>query len=187
MNTPINWLDALMLLALLAAMAIGFWQGVVRQIVTLGAFYIAAVVSTRIYPNIAQILMSVASGMVPTVADVLAFFILLFVIGLVAVFLTIDTFRKLTERKPGAAARVGGGVAALVGMAVLITFVLTGIKFAALTPWPASSEGMRQILTTALDTSNLVPVIRQLDPLVIQSIRFWGGNLPPMFSSNFGV
>ncbi|MEP6868940.1 MAG: hypothetical protein ABJA20_10530, partial [Novosphingobium sp.] len=48
---------------------VGFWQGVVRQAVTLGAFYAAAVVSTRLYPNVAALLMTVANNMVPTVAD----------------------------------------------------------------------------------------------------------------------
>lgn len=187
MSTPINWLDALMILALIAGLFVGFWQGVVRQAVTLGAFYAAAVVSTRLYPNVAALLMTVANNMVPTVADVVGFFILLFVIGLVAVFLIMDTFRKVTERPPGAASRVGGAVCALLGTAVLITFLLVAIKFASLTPWPPSSEPGRQLLINAIQTSNLVSVFRQLDPVVMQSIRFWGGTLPPMFAPDFGV
>lgn len=187
MNTPINWLDAVMILALIGALSVGFWQGVVRQVIMLGAFYIAAVIATRTYPNVSQLLRTIASGMVPTVADVVGFFILLFIIGLVAVFLTLDTFKRLTQRAPGAASRVGGAVATLIGVAVLITFLVTAIEFATLSPWPASSEPARQLLLNAVQTSNLVPVFRQINPVVMQSIRFWGGSLPPMFASNFGA
>ena len=187
MSSPINWLDAVMILALIAAMFVGFWQGIVRQAVLLGALYIAAVLSTRLYPNVSTLLLTVAKGMVPTVADVVAFFILLFVIGLVAVFLTLDTLKKVTARSPGAASRVGGGVCGLVGMAIFISLMLLVINFATLSPWPASSEGARRVLVEAHQSSNLVLVFRQLTPVVMQTIRFWGGSLPPMFASEIGA
>ena len=187
MNPPINWLDAVIILALIAGMFVGFWQGIVRQAVTLVALYAASVLSTRLYPNVSTLIISLSNNMVPTVADVVAFFILLFVIGLVAVFLIMDTLRKVTERPPGAASHVGGGICGLIGTTIFILFILVGINFATLSPWPASSEGVRQLLVEAHQSSNLVPVFRQLNPIVMQSIRFWGGNLPPMFASDFGV
>jgi uncharacterized membrane protein required for colicin V production len=187
MGSPINWLDAVIILALIAGMFVGFWQGLIRQAVTLGAFYIAAVLSTRLYPNVSDLLLKVAHGMVPFVADVVGFFILLFVIGLVAVFLTMDTLRKVTERPVGALGRVGGGVCGLIFTAVFISLTLVALNFATLNPWPASSEPARQTLVEAHQSSNLVLVFRQLNPVVMQSIRFWGGSLPPMFASDFGV
>ena len=177
----------MIILALIAGMFVGFWQGLVRQAVTLGAFYIASVLSTRLYPNVSTLILALSHNMVPTVADVVAFFILLFVIGLVAVFLTMDTLRKVTERPPGAAGRVGGGVCGLIFTAVFISITLVALNFATLNPWPASSEPVRQLLVEAHQSSNLVPVFRQLNPVVMQSIRFWGGSLPPMFASDFGV
>ena len=187
MNTPINWLDAVIILALIAGMFVGFWQGVVRQAVTLGALYAASVLSTRLYPNLSTLITALSHDMVPIVADVVSFFVLLFVIGLVAVFLTIDTLRKVTERPVGAASHVAGGVCGLIGTAVFITLTLVAIHFATLSPWPASSEPARQLLIDARTSSNLVTVFGQLYPIVMQSIRFWGGNLPPMFASDFGV
>ena len=187
MSSPINWLDAVIILALIAGMFVGFWQGIVRQAVTLGAFYAASVLSTRLYPNVSTLIIALSNHMVSSVADVVAFFILLFVIGLVAVFLTMDTLSKVTKRPPGAASRVGGGICGLIGTAIFILLTLVAINFATLSPWPASSEPLRLLLVEAHQSSNLVPVFRQLNPVVMQSIRFWGGNLPPMFASDFGV
>jgi uncharacterized membrane protein required for colicin V production len=187
MSTPINWLDAVIILALIAGMFVGFWQGIVRQGVTLGAFYVASVLSTRLYPNVSTLILALSHNMVSSVADVVAFFILLFVIGLVAVFLTMDILRKVTERPPGPASHVGGGVCGLIFTTIFILLTLIALNFATLSPWPASSEPVRLLLVEAHQSSNLIPVFRQLNPVVMQSIRFWGGNLPPMFSADFGV
>jgi uncharacterized membrane protein required for colicin V production len=187
MSAPINWLDAVLLLALIAGMFVGFWQGIVRQSVTLGAFYAASVLSTRLYPNVSTLLIAVAHGMVPIVADVVGFFILLFVIGLVAVSLVMNVVKKVTEWPPSFFSRIGGGICGLIGTAVFVSLTLVAINFATLSPWPASSEPIRQLLVDAHVSSDLVPVFRQLTPMVMQSIRLWGGSLPPMFASDFGA
>jgi uncharacterized membrane protein required for colicin V production len=187
MSAPINWLDAVIILALIGGMFVGFWQGIVRQAVFLTAFYAASVISTRLYPNVAFLIMEASHGMVTTVADVIGFFVLLFVVGLVMVFLTLDTLRRFTDRPVGGASHAAGAVAGLIGTAVFIAIALVALSFATLTSWPPSSEGARQVLVEARLNSNLVPVFRQLIPVVIQSIRVWGGNMPPLFGADFGV
>jgi uncharacterized membrane protein required for colicin V production len=187
MTAPINWLDAIIILALLGGMFVGFWQGIVRQAVLLAAFYVASVLSTRFYPNVAGLIMQMSHGMVTTVADVVAFFIVLFLVGLVMVFLVMDTLRRFTDRPVGAASRVGGGVCGLVATSVFITISLVALSFMTLDTWPPSSEPYRQILVDARFSSNLVPVFHQLVPIVVQSIRFWGGSMPPLFGADFGA
>lgn len=177
----INWLDVLIILVLIGGMFLGFWQGVVRHLLVLGAFYAAIVLSSNLYPLLAQRMVGVSPNMQPSLADVLAFFILMFVLGLVLTLLLMDMLRAYTQKRVGGVAHALGGVAGLVIAAMLVSVVLVAISFVTLNVWP-QSEGLRQEILTARNQSNIVAVFRQLIPPMMGAIRFWGGNLPPLFS-----
>ena len=182
----VNWLDVLIMLILIGGMFLGFWQGAVRQLLTLGALYAAIVISSQVYPFLAQKILEVSPRMVTTVADVVAFFALMFILGLVLTFLLIDLLRQITRRPVGMLGRVLGGTVGILIAAIFISVSLAAIAFMTLTIWPQSSEAFRQEIISARLRSNLVLAFRQIIPLILQAIRIWGGNLPPLFSVDPG-
>jgi uncharacterized membrane protein required for colicin V production len=183
----INWLDIVILLILFGGMFLGMWQGGIRYLLALGGFYAAIVLSTRLYNVVSLKILEWSPGMVNAVADVLAFFLLMFVLGIVLTLLLVDLLRGFTDRPVGGLGHMSGAVVGLAVAILLVAVSLVALKFMTSTIWVAGFEGTRQELASALGRSQFLAVFRSIIPLILQAIQVWGGSLPPLFSVNMGA
>lgn len=182
MVVPINWLDVLIILGLNAGMFIGFWQGTLRQLLAVGAIYVSLVVSSRVYSIFSAYILQLSPHMVSTVADVIAFGVLLFAMGLVLSLLLLDLLRGITLHRVSGLSRITGAGVGLFAAFIIITVSLVALSFMTVSIWPASSEPYRQVFLDARNHSNLVQSFRLFWQPLLASVRVWGGVLPSIFS-----
>ncbi len=180
----INWLDIGIIVTLLGGMLVGFTQGVLRQLLVLGALLVSLVLSALYYQPLYSYVRQLEPTMVETVAQVITFFVLMFALVVALTFLLIDVLRHLSQQqKPsGSISRMLGGALGLVGASLLIAITLIALTFMTLTVWPGTGEAARQWIVSARQRSDFVAVFRQMYPLILQIIRPWVPALPPIFS-----
>jgi uncharacterized membrane protein required for colicin V production len=177
----INWMDVVIVLMLIGAMLVGFGQGALRQLFGLASLYISLVVASLFNPVLGLAIMQVQTNMVPAVAQVIAFFILLFVVGLVFSFLIYDLMRRRMQKPIMMPSRVVGGILGLFVGAIFVAISLIALNYMTINPWPGSMENLRQGLVSSRTASIAAPVFKQAFPYLVQSIRPWLPNLPPLF------
>jgi uncharacterized membrane protein required for colicin V production len=182
MGFTINWLDVLIILGLNAGMFVGFWQGTLRQLLAVGAIYVSLVVSSRVYSIFSAYILQLSPHMLSTVADVIAFGVLLFAMGLVLSLLLLDLLRDFTLRRVSGFSRITGAGVGLFAAFIIITVSLVALSFMTVSIWPASSEPYRQVFLDARNHSNLVQSFRLFWQPLLASVRVWGGVLPSIFS-----
>ncbi|MBI5876600.1 MAG: CvpA family protein [Chloroflexi bacterium] len=183
----INWLDIVILLFLFVGMFLGLWQGGIRYILALGGFYAGIVLSSRLYSVVSTKLLELSPRTIPAVSDVLAFFVLMFVFGIVLTLLFMDMLRGYTDRPVGGLGHMTGAVVGLAIAVMLIAISLVALRFMTNTSWGASGDGWRIELVGVLDRSLFLPVFRSVIPVLMQGIRLGGGSLPPLFSAELGA
>jgi uncharacterized membrane protein required for colicin V production len=150
----------------------------------LGALLVSLVLSAQYYQQVYFFVRQWQPAMVETVAQVLTFVLLLFLLVVVLTFVLVDVMRHLSQRQKsaGGVSRVLGGALGLVVAGLFITIGLIALTFMTLTVWPGTGEALRQWLVSARQRSDFVAVFRRFFPLVLQIIRPWMPALPPMFS-----
>jgi len=183
----INWLDIIILLLLFLGMFLGLWQGAIRYALTLGAFYIAIVLSTRLYNLVSMKILESSQRTIPAVADMLAFFVLMFIFGVVLTLLLMDMLRGYTDREVGGLGHMLGAVIGLAIAVMLISVTLVAIRFVLSAAWGGTADAIRMDLRGVFDSSLFVPVFRSVVPYLMQAIRVWGGSLPPLLSGELGL
>lgn len=186
--TRVNWLDILIILALAGGMLLGFMQGLLRQLLILGALLVSLVLAAQYYQLAYLYVRQLEPTMVETVAQVFTFFLLLFVLVVALTILLADVMHHVLpgQKQTGSVSRMLGGALGLVVASLFITISLIGLTFMTITVWPGTGETVRLSLVNARQGSDFVAVFRQFFPLVLQIIRPWVPALPPIFSIDVG-
>lgn len=182
----INWLDIVILLLLFLGMFLGLWQGAIRYALALGAFYAAIVLSSRLYSFLSMKILESSPRTIPAVADLLSFFVLMFILGVVLTLLLMDMLRGYTEREIGGFGHMFGAVIGLAIAVMLVSVTLVAVRFVLGSVWGGSADTLRTDLRGVFDSSLFVPVFRSVVPYLMQAIRVWGGALPPLLSGELG-
>jgi uncharacterized membrane protein required for colicin V production len=121
----VNIMDVLFILLFFSMLAVGFFQGMVRLLVIIVAFYLALVLASLYYPSLGEILVR-NLGAERFVGQYVAFALVLFFAALLLTIAGIYTFRYF--RMPGGLEyldRIGGAVLGLVFGALLIGIFAT--------------------------------------------------------------
>jgi uncharacterized membrane protein required for colicin V production len=177
-----NWLDFLIFFLIIASMAVGFATGLLRQVISLAALYIASILGAQYYTVVSGWIsrFSLQSG--NRFQDAFAFLVIVIVVSSIINWLAFDAYRSTRIRLVPLVDQLGGAILGLVTMVITISLVLPVIAFATGEPWPWS-EPTRQLVMTGMQTSRVLPIFEQLKPLLLSALRPWlPAGLPSIFN-----
>lgn len=178
-----NWLDFLIFFLILVGMGIGFATGLLRQVISLAALYIGAVLGAQYYTVIADRIRSFApQSSSDRFLSAFAFIVVLVVVTSIINWLAFDAYRSTQIRLVPLLDQLGGTVIALVTVTISLSLLLPVLTFATGEPWPWS-EATRQFVLSGLDSSHVLPFFDQLKPLLLTALRPWlPAGLPALFN-----
>lgn len=178
----VNLVDLAILAALVAGFLLGWFRGILRQLLGLAAFYIALVIGAQYHRTLAGWVMGIAPMANWVVVDGIAFMcvfvVVLTVFNWVGYQVYSDTrirFLRLMDGLLGA----GFGVFT---MALEVIIGLSLLRFMLSVPWPGY-DSMRESLLSGMSGSVLEPIFLAAAPALYVLIRPWlPAGLPAIFS-----
>jgi hypothetical protein len=180
---------------------LGFFQGVLRQVINLASIYVAIVIALFLYRPFGSALGLIAPGMSVNARETLAFAIILVFINTFVTFnardLTIDPKPAKTgidaELEQSAAARLsrrfilapvnhlGGMAFGFVSSCVWVGLGIIMLRFILQVSWPGY-DGIRMLFVDGLHTSALAQFAEWPIMIIRNSVQIWTpGGLPPLF------
>ncbi len=179
-----TWLDLTLLLLMLFSLGIGYIQGLLRQMMGLGALYIAVVLGAQYHTVVSGWIRAITFQTSPSrFLSAISFFIIVFVTWSVISWLVFDAYRSTKLKLVPLVDHLGGSAVALIAMVCTITLVLPVLSFAVTEPWPWS-ETVRFWLADALQRSPLVHIFDLFKPAVLAGVKLWlpAAALPSIFT-----
>jgi uncharacterized membrane protein required for colicin V production len=178
-----NWLDFLIFFLIIASMAVGYAQGLLRQVIGLAALYIGAILGAQYY--------TVVGGWIRFFSfqtstnrflNAFSFFVILIFVTSVINWLAYDAYRSTKLHLFPLVDQLGGTLLGLASMLILLSLILPVITFATSEPWPWS-ETARQFIITGFRMSRLLPVFDEFKPLLLSALSPWlPTGLPSLFN-----
>lgn len=178
-----NWLDFILIVLLLVGMAIGYAQGLLRQVIGLAALYIGAVIATQYFQVLSRGIANFLNTSPDQLTNAVCFFVILFAIMGIINFLAFDAYRVTRLNIFPLLDHLGGMIIGLTSMWILLSLAVNVLQFATTASSWAQVENARQVLSSGLGTSVMVPITTSTLPLIISSIRPWlPAGLPAIFN-----
>lgn len=195
-----NFFDVLIFLLIVFGAMIGFFQGVLRQVINLVSIYIAIVLALLLYQPFGSALGAIVPNASANARETLSFaFILLFVNTFITFNvrdLTIDPKKKSegleAELEQSTAVRLGnrlilaplnhlgGLIFGFISSCVWIGLAIIMARFVMQSPWPGY-DGIRIFFVDGLRTSALAGFAEWPIMLIRDSVFWLPGGLPPLF------
>jgi hypothetical protein len=180
---------------------LGFFQGVLRQVINLVSIYVAIVLALFLYRPFGSALGLIAPGMAVSARETLAFAIILIFIN---TFITFNARELTIDPKPAKegieaeiaqslVTRLGrrlllaplnhlGGLAfAFISSCVWVGLIVIMLRFVMQEPWPGY-DAIRVLFVNGLRTSALARFAEWPILIIRNSVQIWTpGGLPPLF------
>lgn len=177
-----NWIDFILILMLLIGMAIGYAQGLIRQVVGFLAVYVALVIATQFFVPLTQALSSLTLNPPNTLTNALSFFSILLLVMFALNILGQDAYRQLKFKLFPLIDHLGGMLLGVASMWILLTVVINVLTFAINTQSWGTAEGYRLILNNGFTNSRIAEVTASTLPVIVSTIRPWlPTGLPALF------
>jgi membrane protein required for colicin V production len=178
-----NWVDIVIIILLLTGMAIGFTQGLIRQLIGLVALYIGLVLATQFFRPLSQAGADVMNTAPNTLSNAAAFFVILIAAMSVINYFALDAYKSTKIRLIPFLDQITGIFLGVLSMWIVLSVAVNVLAFAANTQvWPGNSETFRLVLRNGLEQSRLVEVTSTTLPMIVSTIRPWlPGGLPALF------
>ena len=177
-----NWLDVLVLAALIIGLGVGYAQGMLRQMIGLAALYVGAILGAQYYTIIASIIRHVFNNAPARFVNALGFFTILFIVTSLLNWLAYDAYRSTHLKIFPLIDHLGGSILGLITAVIAISIFLPIVTFGAMEPWPWA-EPTRLLINTGLQTSRLLPVFDLFKPGLLNALGPWlPGGLPSIFN-----
>lgn len=167
-----NWLDLGIFVLAVLSLAVGFAQGLLRQVIGLAALYIATILGAQYYVPFSNFIKGILFLQASNLLSAVSFFVILIAIWLLITWLAFDAYRATHIRIFPLIDQLGGSLIALITFGVTLILILPVVKFMIADPW-ANSENYRQALVFMMDSSRLVPELLKYRELVLSAIRPW--------------
>ena len=168
----LNWFDAALILLLILGLAIGYSQGLLRQVINLASLYIGAILGAQYYHFVGKFLIGLFPTTPGTLLNDAAFFIILIFIATIINFLARDAYHVDLRILPWIN-HLAGMLIGLAGMWILVTLAVNVLTFATSTPTWAGADDVRQLLLSGLGGSALAGATRETFPTLISALKPW--------------
>jgi membrane protein required for colicin V production len=116
-----NWLDLIIIIALLVAAVAGFMQGFVSTLFSLIGTAIGIIVAANFYTQLASLLKFISK---PDIANIIAFALILIVIFIISVLIGSALKALLATIHLGCADKIAGGILGVIVGALIIGAIL---------------------------------------------------------------
>lgn len=180
--TGLNWLDALLFIAVLIGLGIGYAQGMLRQMIGLLALYIGAILGAQYYVVISALVRWAFPDAPSRFTNALGFFFILIAVTSIVNWLVMDTYRSTRLQLFPLLDHIGGSILGIITTVVMLSLLVPVLTFATVEPWPWA-ESVRFMVALGLDTSRLLPVFDLVKPGLMNAIGPWMPNgLPSIFN-----
>src|SRR5438045_2436989 len=126
----INWLDIVVIVLLLTGMAIGFTQGLVRQLIGFAALYIALVLATQFFRPLSQLLGDALNAPPNTMSNAIAFFFILLVAMGIINYFGLDAYKSTKIRILPFVDQITGIVLGVASMWIMVSVAINVLVFA---------------------------------------------------------
>jgi uncharacterized membrane protein required for colicin V production len=177
-----NFLDVLLIVALLAGGALGLFQGLIKQAIGLGSLYFALVLSTITY-RVSGGWLSSVFGYDRASAETLSFMVILAVLYIGLALAILDLTKNVKRSPPGTIDRLGGMVLGFLSVSIWVAIALSLLNSVVSVPW-YGYDSFRQAIRGQIQTSALRPVFSYLLPNLLITVRpFLPGGLPSLFTN----
>lgn len=177
-----NWLDAILVVLLCVGLAIGYSQGLLRQVMGLAALYIGAILGAQYFSLVANGIRLVFYSIPGRFVNGLAFFIILVSVTTLVNWLARDAYQSTKMSVFPAFDHLSGSIAGLITTFTAISLCLPVFIFATAEVWPWA-EQTRLDIVTELNTSRMLVVFDSLKPTLLNTLGPWlPGGLPSIFN-----
>ncbi len=180
----VNWLDLILIILLAVGMAVGYRQGLLREVIGLAAMYLGAILAAQYFQPLANTFKNLFPTTPGTLLNVIAFFIILFsAMGLVN-FLAYDAYKMTHLRILPTLDHFGGLLVGLVSTWVLLTIAINVIGFSTANQGWAGAETFRIMLKQGITSSQLADATASTLPTILSALKPWlPTGLPAIFNS----
>lgn len=177
-----NWFDFVIIVCLLAGMAIGYNQGLIRQMIGLVALYVALVLATQFFRLLSQTAAGILQVAPNTLFNMIAFFALFFLVLSLISYLAHDAYKATRIRFWPLLDHGTGMILGVASMWIILCVSVGVILFAVKTQGWLENETARLILESGVTNSRLAPLTESTLPMVIVAIQPWlPSGLPALF------
>jgi len=181
----IPWLDIFLILIFVGLVALGFWQGLLREIWLLLALYLSAVLASLYGDYLASLVGAQVQGVGPggsggAVSSALGFFVV-FALGVVIIFAILASLFSSLRLRASLLwlDKVGGITLGLVTSFVLTSFVAYVLYAILGGPGPYQEYAFFAVLRNQRLTSPLLKAFLVSRPVIMATIQPWlPGGLP---------
>ena len=178
----LNWMDVAVLGLFLLGMALGYTQGLIRQIITLATLYIGAILGAQYYHVVAGWVRYFYWQAPARFVNALSFFAILVAVAWLVGWLATDAYRSTRVRLFPVFDQLGGSLLGVVTIVVVIALFLPIITFASSDSWPWA-ESARLTMTHGMQTSRLLPTFDLFKPRLLNALGPWlPTGLPSIFN-----
>ncbi len=175
-------MDLVLIFMLLLGMAVGYAQGLMRQLIGFLAVYVALVVATQFFVPLTQLFAKVTLNPPNTLSNALSFFAILLIVMFVLNVLAQDAYRQLKFRVFPLLDHLLGMLLGVASMWVLLTVIVNVLTFAINTQDWGSAEAYRNVLNDGITNSRIAEMTASTLPMIVATIRPWlPGGMPALF------
>jgi len=167
-----NWLDLVIFLIVGVSLAIGFMQGILRQVIGLAAFYIAITLAAQYYAPLSDFVQRILFQPTSRFLNAITFFVIVVVVWLLITWLAFDAYRSTKFHFLPAIDQLGGSLVSLATTLAALALIAPVVNFMVSEPWPGA-EVVQQTLSSAFKTSVLVKQLLLLKDHLINAITPW--------------
>lgn len=168
-----NWLDFILIFMLLVGMAIGYAQGLIRQLLGLAAVYVGLVIATQFFVPLTQGFASITRNQPNTLTNAISFFTLLLAAMFVLNLLGQDAYKSLKFKIFPFLDHLTGMTLGVLSMWVILTVAINVLTFAINTQSWGNADGYRFILENGFTESRISEVTASTLPMIVSTIRPW--------------
>ena len=179
-----NLVDIAVVVVFLVVFTACFFAGLSRSLVVLVSLFLGLVAASIFYGPLATTLVAAAPAMNDWTADAVSFFAVTLVVGAIALYLILWSFR-VTALRTRHALEWRGGLFGLVGLALLSVFlaVVVVTTVVQVSDWTVSQFPVDQSVTVGarntLHTSVLAASAMHLTPYLYDAVGAWVPGGPP--------
>jgi uncharacterized membrane protein required for colicin V production len=175
--------DLMLFLVIIVSMFMGFSQGVIRQVLNLGAIFFGLLVAATYQPRVARWFEMLVGPTNDFVRNTMMFILVVLVVWILFNVAVYFAFKETKLQTGQTLDRLLGLVLGLASGFVWCAILLMIIGFMTRTAWPEEYDGLRQMFATGLESSILRPTFLSIIPPLANAIKSLvpNGALPPIF------
>lgn len=177
-----NWFDIVIIVCLLAGMAIGYAQGLVRQLIGLAALYVSLVLATQFFRFPSQTVANILRVAPNTLFNMIAFFAIFFIALAIINFIALDAYKATRIRIAPWLDHSTGMIVGVISMWIIVSVSVSVLTFAVGTQGWLQAEATREIVADGITNSRLAQLTQATLPSIVAFVQPWlPTGLPALF------